>query len=424
MPLPSFRTVAIVASLAFVAACADDTGRAPERDASEPDTAAPSSDGGGWDGSATTGPSGLIAVNSDYSSSSVSLLDRDGNLLRESCLTSQSTQMTSRLSGDVVLPTQVPSGGPVALIDRGNHAITWLDAATCGVRGQLGVGTGFRANPQDVVTLGPSKAYVVRQDANAVPTATPDDFDEGSDVLVVDPTALRIVGRIDLLPFAPAAVLPRGHRALLAAGRVFVSLNGISLDYKTYADGRIAVLDPTTDQVTSVIDIPGAKNCGALTHVASVQRLFVACGGAYGDPAGQLATSAIVAIDLGQTPPAVIARVAAGAAPFSNTALAALDGHTVLAVGTGELSGNPPDSLWLLSFAGQAPAQVLAASEGFALGTVLYEEQRHRAFVADGTLPSPAYLRVLDLTAAGFTAGQTTRTGQVDKLPPRSLAFY
>jgi hypothetical protein len=104
--------------------------------------------------------------------------------------------------------------------------------------------------------------------------------------------------------------------------------------------------------------------------------------------------------------------------------LAALDGNTVLAVATGELSGNPPDSLWLLSFAGQAPAQVLAASEGFALGSVLYEEPRRRVFVADSTLPDPGYLRVLDLTAGGFTAGQTTRTGQVDKLPPRSLAFY
>jgi hypothetical protein len=438
MHLHSPSIIAFAASLAIaVAACGDDSGSFPRLDAAAPDTATAvlaldggGVDGGGVDGGPATVAPGLVAVNSDYSSSSVSLLDRDGKLLLDGCLTSGSGSagMTMTLSGDVVLPTQVPSGGPVAIIDRGkgNDAIIWLDAATCAVRGQLAVGTGFHANPQDVVALSATKAYVVRQDPNPAPTASPDDFDEGNDVLVIDPSVPAIVGRIDLLAFAPVGVLPRGHRALLAGGKVLVSLNAISPDYKTYGEGRIAILDPATDQVTGLIDIPGAKNCGALTYVAAMRRLFVACGGAYGDPATQLATSAIVAIDLGQTPPAVVARVAAAVAgaPFSNTTVAALDGNTVLAVVAGSFTDNPPDSLWLLPFDGNAPTKIFASAKGFALGTVLFEQQRGRIFAADSALASPGYLRVIDVTTAGFTTGQTVRAGLSDKLPPRALAFY
>ena len=424
----------LVASLTLVVAgaCGDDAGSFPRPDAA-PDGAAgtlPELDGS-VDGAPAAPVKGLVAINSDYSSSAVSLLDRDGNLLADSCLTSGSGSagMTMTLSGDVVLPTQVPAGGPVALIDRGksNDAITWLDVQTCAVVGQLAVATGFHSNPQDVVTLSASKAYVVRQDANPAPTPAPGDFDEGNDVLVVDPTRLALAGRIDLLPFAPAGVLPRGHRALLAGGRVFVSLNAISLDYKSYADGRIVVIDPATDQVTGVIDIPGAQNCGAMTYVAATQRLFVSCGGAYGAPGVQVATSAVVAIDLGPTGPAVVARVAAASAanlPFSNTALAALDGNTVLAVAVGDFSGNPPDSLWLLPFDGQAPAKLFTASESFALGAVLFDGEHGRALLADGPTMGPAYLRTFDLAAGALTAGKTAKTSLTTLLAPRALALY
>ncbi|HEX7507282.1 MAG TPA: hypothetical protein VF550_10960, partial [Polyangia bacterium] len=67
-------------------------------------------------GSAT---SGIVVVNSDYSSTSVSILDRDGNLLKDGCLSTGTGTpgLALALSGDVVLPTQVPLGGPVAIID-------------------------------------------------------------------------------------------------------------------------------------------------------------------------------------------------------------------------------------------------------------------------------------------------------------------
>jgi hypothetical protein len=399
-------------ALATLPACSDDTGVFPRHD-----------------GGPVVLTTNVVVVNTDYSVSSISFLDGDGDLLMDGCLNSGSggPGMTMTLSGDVVLPTQVPAGGPIPVVDRGNATITWLDVASCAVLGQLAVGTGFKSNPQDVVTLSASRAYVVRQDPNPLPTAALDDFDEGNDVLVIDPAQAKIVSRIDLGPFAPAGVLPRAHRALLIDGKVYVSLNAISVDYKSYGDGRVVVIDPATDQVTGVIDIPGVKNCGAMTYAAAMHRLFVACGGAYGDPVGQAATSAIVAIDVGQTPPIVVAQVAAttvGTAPFSNLTVAAADGSTALGVAVGDFTGTPPDSLWSLPLDGKAPTKVFDSSEGFALGAVLYDSEHQRVLATDGTMASPAYLRMFDGAAGVFTAGKTVKTNPAQKLPPRALAFY
>jgi hypothetical protein len=401
--LPGLCAVAI----AGLPACGNDTGVSPFGSAS----------------------SGVVALGSDYSASSVSFLDRDGNLLLDGCLNSGSggPGLAMTLSGDVVLPTQMPAGGPVAIIDRTNVAITWLDAATCAVRGQLAVGTGFASNPHDVVTLSASKAYVTREAGNRKPTPAPGDFDDGNDVLIVDPAGLAIVGRIDLLPYAPAGVLPRADRALLAQGKVFVSLGAISADYGTYGQGRILVIDPDRDQVTGTIELPGVQNCGAMTYVAGAQRLLVACNGAYGDPAAQAAGSAIVAVDLAQVPPVVVAQVAAttaGGAPLSSLTLAASDGATALGVAVGDFTGNPPDSLWSLPLGGGTPAKVFDSTEGFVIGAVLYDPDRHRVLAADGTMNTAAYLRIFDHAAGSFTAVKTVITNPAHNLPPRSLAFY
>lgn len=419
-PLRVRLCLASICALALLPACADDSGTFPGWDAGA------TADGGG-----TAGTSGVVVVNSDYLESSVSLLDRDGQMLHDGCLHSGSggAGLAMTLSGDVVLPTQIPAGGPIPIIDRGNAAITWLDAATCVVQGQLSVATGFKSNPHDVVMLSASKAYITRQDANSKPTAVPEDFDEGNDILIADPATLALTGRIDLLPFAPAGtgILPRADRALLAEGKVFVSLNAISADYASYGSGRVLVLDPATDQVTGFVDLPGLKNCGAMTYAAATRRLLVACNGAYSDGAAQIAGSGIVAIDIAQSPPAVVAQApatAAGSLPLSNLAVATTDGTIALAVAVGDFTGNPPDSLWALPLDGSTPVKVFASAEGFALGAVLYDESRRRVLAADGTMESPAHLRLFDYAAGVFTAATTVKTNPTQKLPPRALALF
>jgi hypothetical protein len=432
---------AALAALLLASACKDD-----ERGPSNPDAARLDIDaagvgidggpGAGIDGGPGAGidggagaVSGIAVVGSDYTSSSVSLLDRQGNLVADGCLHSGTGApgLAATLSGDVVLPTQASAGGPLVIVDRTNAALTFVEPSTCAVLGQLAVSTGFKSNPQDFVALSATKAYVVRQDPNPVPTPALADFDEGNDLLIVNPSTSTITGRIDLAPYAPAGVLPRGHRALLAGNKVFVSLNAVSEDYSTYGAGRVVVVDPAVDQVVGVVDLPAAKNCGAMAYVASPPRLLVACAGAYGDPAGQAATSAVVAIDLTQPVPWVSAQVPAstlGTAPFSNTTIAAIDASSVLAVAVGDFTGSPPDSLWFLPLDGRSATKVFESSEGFALGAIAVDPERHVAFASDGTMMSPAFLRTFDFSTGAFVPAKTVKTNPTQKLPPRSLLIF
>ena len=424
------HTVALLVCCTL-SACGDDLGALVAIDAATTE-AGPSAlpTDSGVDGGAAATHLGIAVVNSDYSATSVSFLDRDGNLVKEKdgCFNSGTGApgLAMTLSSDVVLPTQLPSGGPVPIVDRGNGALTWLDPVTCAPLRQLAVGTGYLAYPHDVVTLSPSKAYVTRFEENAAATPAAGDFDDGSDLLIIDPKQPKILGRIDLKPFAPADVQPRADRALVAEGIVFVSLNAISGNFKTYGTGRIVMVDPVADVVTGTIDLPGAKNCGAMTYVPAEKKLMVACGGSYSDTR-QIDSSAIVIIDLGVTPPAVIAQIPAasvGALPFSNMALAAWDGRTVLGLTLGDPSALSTDQLWSLPLAGGPPIKVFDSSESWALGAVLADPEKGRVLVADGTTMTGAFLRVFDVAAGTFTAGKTVKTNPAQKLPPRALAWY
>lgn len=428
MPFCRALRAIVLSSVAALVGCGSNDTSPRVADASESEAGPSRSavDGG-------AGPTGIVVVNSNYNdSASISFLDRDGRLVKDGCFNSGTgaSGLTAAMSGDVVLPTQVPPGGPVPIIDRdrGYNTLTWLDPATCAPLRQLAVGTGFYSNPHDVVTLSASKAYVTRNNENGAPTPTPDDFDEGDDILIIDPSQPAILGRIDLKPFAEAGVLPCADRALLVDGKVYVSLNGISGDFKSAGTGRVVVVDPAIDQVVGTIDLPGTKNCGAMTYVPADHRLMVACTGAFSDGAQQAAYSAVVTIDLGVSPPAVIARVpaaAVGGVSFSNGALAALDGNTAIAVTLGSSSDLPPDQLWSLpmSTSGALPSRVFTSTESYTLGAVLVDAELGRVFVADGPKTSAA-LRVFDTVAGALSASATLETNPHGKLPPHALAWY
>jgi hypothetical protein len=423
-----FHTVALLVFCAL-SACGDDLGAPVAIDAATSEVGASALPmDSGIDGGAAPAHLGIAVVNSDYSATSVSFLDRDGNLVKDGCFNSGTGApgLAMTLSSDVVLPTQVPAGGPVPIVDRGNGAVTWLDPVTCAPLRQLAVATGYLAYPHDVVTLSANKAYVTRYEENAAATPAAGDFDDGSDLLIIDPKQPKILGRIDLKPFAPAGVQPRADRALVAEGIVFVSLNAISGNFKTYGTGRIVMVDPVADVVTGTLDLPGAKNCGAMTYVPAEKKLMVACGGAYSD-ARQIDSSAIVVIDLGVTPPAVAAQILAasvGTLPFSNMALAAWDGKTVLGLTLGDPSAPSMDQLWSLPLAGAPPVKVFESAESWSLGAVLADPERGHVLAADGTTMTGAFLRTFDVAAGTFTAGKTVKTNPTQKLPPRALAWY
>jgi hypothetical protein len=153
------------------------------------------------------------------------------------------------------------------------------------VASQLDVKTGFLANPQDYVEVSASRAYVTRYGSNPRPGNAP--FDQGNDVLAVDPSARAIRDRIDLRPAMsgePATFLPSPGRALYTGRYVYVLLDGYSVDFKSAATARIVTLDPESGTILRVTVLAGAFNCRALALSPDNSELALSCSGLLDPP--------------------------------------------------------------------------------------------------------------------------------------------
>jgi hypothetical protein len=242
---------------------------------------------------------GLVVVNTDYQSTNVSLVSIDGEVLSASFLSSASTPagLSAPLGGDVVVPTHRAEGDAVVLLDRYPASVlTWVDIRSGSPSGQLSVATGFAANPRDYLQLSPSKAYVTRYDPNLDPGR--ETFDEGSDIVVVDPAARTLEGRIPLylaMQDAPAGYFPRPDRLLPVGSDVAVLLGGYSQDFVSSVPSRVARLDPALDRVDSSLVLEGMHGCTAMALSPSGQEVAVSCSGEFaGDSVATLAESGIV----------------------------------------------------------------------------------------------------------------------------------
>jgi len=389
------------------------------------------------------GATGIAIVNSDYMSTSISLFDpAKAALTFDDCInsTTAATSLSLSLSGDVVLPSAAQPGHELLIIDRFNAALTWLDPTTCTVKRQFSVGTGFPSDPHDVVALSATKAYVTRYEKNPKPTDDPADNDEGDDILIINPTDGTISGRIDLAPFAGKVTAPatpgtdtaaadvtvsaRPGRALLIDGNVYVALDNLAADFSAAADGRILVIDPAADTVSGMIDLPGLKGCGGLASVPDSKTLVVTCVGDFNAPV-QIDGSAIVAIDLGVSPPAIKSKLGAavfGGQPLSADAGGALSATTGLAVSLGTLKKTPPDRLWSYDMEAGTVTQLKEASDSFVYGALLLDSAGKQLFLTDGAKETPR-LHVIDVSGAP-TVKTSVDANPAHGLPPRSLGWY
>ncbi|HEX3853622.1 MAG TPA: hypothetical protein VHW01_21805, partial [Polyangiaceae bacterium] len=226
---------------------------------------------------------GLLVVESDYQSSNVSALGFDGSVLSPS-LASSSTEADGfgvGLSGDVVLPASPQNGTGIALIDRYPAGVLrFVDLATARVTSELSVATGFRSNPHDYLALSSHKAYVARYESN--PNPGQQAFDQGGDILVVDPEASSISARIDLtsaMQGEPAGFSPHPGQLLQVSGRVFALLASYADDYSSSAVSRLVELDPSTDALLSTLLLDGLHGCDSMAVSPDGSRLAVACTG-------------------------------------------------------------------------------------------------------------------------------------------------
>jgi hypothetical protein len=426
-------TPLVICALACSSACGDGARGTPSPDGG---SACPQPDGGSGspqpDGGAGSPGTGLAVVNSDYASTSISLLDRaTGQVRNGDCINSGSRppRSTLPLSGDVVLPSQPQPGGLLLTIDRTNSALTWIDPSTCTPLRQLDVSTGFYSNPHDVIGISPTKAYVARYERNAAPTPDPTDHDEGDDLLIIDPSVPAITGRIDLASYAVAVagttIQSRADRALLIDGKLYVALSNLSADFQTAGHGRLLVIDPATDQVTGVVDIPGLENCSGLSYAAPTRTLVVACGGAFSD-ADQAAGSGIVYVDVGASPPVETHRQLAtlfGGRPIAGYSGIASRGGLGFGVTFGELGGIT-DQLWVLDVASGYTSKLADASDAFTLGTVLVDPARERVYLTDANAAVPRVQIYEYANPAAPTREASINANPALGLPPREIEWY
>jgi len=393
---------------------------------------------GGAGGTAAALAPTLAILSSNYTTtSSVSLYTPRSGALVDGCARSgvTSAALAQPLSGNTSLPAQAQVGGKLVVLDGTTSVLTFFDPATCAATGQLSVATaGFKANPHDVVTLSSTKAYVARYETNAAPTADPADLDEGDDLLIIDPTLLTITGRVPLTAYATPGddgtpTQARPDHAVLANGLVYVTLNSIDATFAATGAGRVAIVDPTTDTVTGVIDLPGFKNCSGLSYVAETKSLYVACGGAFGDT-DQIGESGLVEVLLSGPAP-VQGRVVHAAAVGTGTDTlnffyAAVLGDTAF-VGTlgqypstdGSFPGTP-DGFYAVSFV-NGLATPLASGAAGQLGGAVADPLTRRVFLPDALDRAPL-VHVFD--ASGPTPVELTgfEPNPSTHLPPRSIA--
>ncbi len=385
----------------------------------------------------TAGPCGrgLVVVESDYQSTNVSLLGFSGTVLSPSLASSsvESGGFDLGLSGDVVPPGSAVTGPDVVLIDRTPVGILrFVDLASASVSSELPVGTGFSANPHDYLALAEHKAYVARYESNFNPGQQM--WDQGGDVLLVDPSLTTITGRIDLTPAMAgeaAQFTPHPARLALVAGRVFALLASYASDYLSATTSRLVELDPSTDSIVSTLLLDGLEGCDEFAVSPDGKELAVACTGAdtlSDNPSN--ATSGLALVDITGTPQLTQHFSAAmfGSNPIGfaidyvalGTLLFGTLGHFDESMAVAAL-----DSLIQLDTASGAFQQILQSqSQPFTLGDVRCAPECGACFLADAERSGGSVLRFAIGASGALGAPSAIRAETQIGLPPRYLGVF
>jgi hypothetical protein len=386
-------------------------------------------------------PKGIAVIHIAYganfsSTSSVSITALDGTKVQNDCIDSGSKPagLTTAISGDLAMPSSAMRSGEIALIDRTSAVVTFLDPANCSVKRQIKVGD-FYANPHDFAWVSDDRAYVSRYEANPSPTPSQSDYDEGNDLLIVNPLTGELKGRIDLTPYAlpsaDGATLPRPDSMLLVGSKLYVTLQNLDDNWDRKSDGeakgRIVIVDTSTDKVEGTIDLPGLFNCGAIAQGGKTS-IAVACGGPYVLRTKKTAASGLALVDLATK--AVTKNIMASqmGGPLSAFNLA-VQGDRYFTIVEGDYSPTSPtaDHLWTGTFNGGAPTDVAMALNAGDLGTILAHPTLPKIFVADAmdSGKKGIQVRVFNSSAAPTIVEEgPLKVGTKNKMPVRTIAWF
>ncbi len=247
-------------------------------------------------------PRGLVVAATDLSqSANIGLASTTGEVLSASIISTASfpAGFTTALDGDIAFPSTPASGDEVVILDRYPRSVlTWVNLATARVRAQLSVATGFSANPHDYAPISPQKAYVTRFDSNADPGREP--YDEGGDLLIIDPSIPSITGRVDVASSLPksAGFTVHPDRATRVGGRVYIVVPYYDTAYDS-GDSWIAAIDPASDAVIDSVRLTGLSGCSGLDVAPDRNSVAAVCSGRWhGTSTADSGASAIVGVTL------------------------------------------------------------------------------------------------------------------------------
>jgi hypothetical protein len=346
-------------------------------------------------------------VSTDFSSSSIAMLDQDFLVIDESWLNSGTTYpgLVATLSGDVVLPNRQAGDGTFAVIDRYfTDVVTRFFVPNGNLNGQVrthgNVGdSGFSSNPQDFIFANEDSAWVPRYESNLNPSAPAEN--QGNDLLEINPADMSHTGaRIDLSslnttagvmgPAGPieVTVFARPSRGVLVGSTLVVGLDRISPNFDAAGPGMVAVVDLDDESVSSV-ELQGLQGCGNAVPVPGAPtKIVVACVGfanPFGDEPQVRASSGIALLDVGESGVTVdrVWRLADHpTAAIAVNSVAAIDGQRVVGVATGDFV-TTVDELHLIDLASGAQELVHDSTGSFVIGLSAYDPDSEMLYVPD-----------------------------------------
>ena len=346
-------------------------------------------------------------VSTDFSSSSIAMLDADFIAIDESWFNSGTTfpGLVATLSGDVVLPNRQAGDGTVAVIDRFfTDVVTRFLVPSGNLNGQVRThgeigDSGFSSNPQDFIFVDSDSAWVPRFESNLDPAAAPEN--QGNDLFEINPSDMSATGaRIDLSSLdtpvnvgseddpAYVEVFARPSRGVLVGSTIVVGLDRISANFDAAGPGMVALVNREDESVEG-LELPGMKSCGHTVPVPGApNKVVVACVGfaqPFGDEPQVRASSGIALLDVGETEVAIEQtwNVAEPSdLPIAVNSVIAIDAQRVVGVASGDFETSN-DRLYLIDLTTGFQQLIHESTSSFVIGLPAYDPQREMLYVPD-----------------------------------------
>jgi DNA-binding beta-propeller fold protein YncE len=225
-----------------------------------------------------TRPNTAFVLTTDFTSGSYSIVDlATRNVTRDIRPGGVHSDAVARAFGGRVYVVNRLDADNIQIIDPQQGYTTPANA-------QVSVGNG--TNPQDIAFVSATKAYVSRY-ARTAPS-----------LLIINPTTLATLGERDLRSLIKPNDrdgTPEPSFMLVNNGLLYVTLqhlDELAFLFPPVASGEVAVIDPVTDNIVTVIQLPFANPFPQIRFSPTLRRILVSCVGLFGVNDG-----GIVAID-------------------------------------------------------------------------------------------------------------------------------